>query len=48
MNCIDIGGESCALIADGCFDPTLRVWDPRKPGTHSTYTINLHIVNPRN
>lgn len=33
VNCIDIGGESSALIAGGCSDPTLRVWDPRKPGT---------------
>lgn len=33
VNCIDIGGESSALIAGGCSDPTLRIWDPRKPGT---------------
>ncbi|PWA49168.1 transducin/WD40 repeat-like superfamily protein [Artemisia annua] len=33
INCIDIGGESSALIAGGGSDPILRVWDPRKPGT---------------
>lgn len=33
VNCIDIGGESSALIAGGCSDPVLRIWDPRKPGT---------------
>ncbi|KAK1433135.1 hypothetical protein QVD17_10041 [Tagetes erecta] len=33
INCIDVGGESSALIAGGGSDPILRVWDPRKPGT---------------
>ncbi|KAK2989852.1 hypothetical protein RJ640_025511, partial [Escallonia rubra] len=33
INCIDIGGESSALIAAGGSDPILRIWDPRKPGT---------------
>ncbi|XP_051117621.1 ribosome biogenesis protein WDR12 homolog isoform X2 [Andrographis paniculata] len=35
MNCLDIGGESSALIAAGGSDPVLRIWDPRKPGTSS-------------
>ncbi|XP_068655430.1 ribosome biogenesis protein WDR12 homolog [Aristolochia californica] len=33
LNCIDVGGESSALIAAGGSDPILRIWDPRKPGT---------------
>ncbi|KAL6961191.1 WD repeat-containing protein 12 [Sarracenia purpurea var. burkii] len=33
INCLDVGGESSALIAAGGSDPTLRIWDPRKPGT---------------
>ncbi|KAI4346661.1 hypothetical protein L6164_007539 [Bauhinia variegata] len=33
LNCLDIGGESSALIAAGASDPVLRIWDPRKPGT---------------
>nr|XP_043616897.1 ribosome biogenesis protein WDR12 homolog [Erigeron canadensis] len=33
INCIDVGGESSALIAGGGSDPILRIWDPRKPGT---------------
>ncbi|CAL9186965.1 ribosome biogenesis protein WDR12 homolog isoform X2 [Musa acuminata AAA Group] len=33
LNCLDIGGESSALIAAGGSDPILRIWDPRKPGT---------------
>ncbi|GAB2299292.1 WD repeat-containing protein 12 [Dionaea muscipula] len=33
LNCIDVGGESSALIAAGASDTTLRIWDPRKPGT---------------
>ncbi|KAI3669956.1 hypothetical protein L6452_41470 [Arctium lappa] len=33
INCIDVGGESSALIAGGGSDPVLRIWDPRKPGT---------------
>ncbi|KAK3012286.1 hypothetical protein RJ639_012956, partial [Escallonia herrerae] len=33
INCIDIGGESSALIAAGGSDPILRIWDPRKPGS---------------
>lgn len=32
INCIDVGGESSALIAGGGSDPILRIWDPRKPG----------------
>lgn len=35
INCLDIGGESSALIAGGGSDPVLRIWDPRKPGTLS-------------
>ncbi|KAK4487750.1 hypothetical protein RD792_005577 [Penstemon davidsonii] len=35
INCLDIGGESSALIAAGGSDPILRIWDPRKPGTLS-------------
>ncbi|XP_010258084.1 PREDICTED: ribosome biogenesis protein WDR12 homolog [Nelumbo nucifera] len=33
LNCLDVGGESSALIAAGGSDPILRIWDPRKPGT---------------
>ncbi|KAG6471598.1 hypothetical protein ZIOFF_069042 [Zingiber officinale] len=33
LNCLDVGGESSALIAAGGSDPVLRVWDPRKPGS---------------
>ncbi|KAM0033474.1 putative transcription factor WD40-like family [Helianthus debilis subsp. tardiflorus] len=33
INCVDVGGESSALIAAGGSDPILRIWDPRKPGT---------------
>ncbi|KAL7232240.1 hypothetical protein ACSBR2_010297 [Camellia fascicularis] len=33
INCLDVGGESSALIAAGASDPILRIWDPRKPGT---------------
>ncbi|KAF5957559.1 hypothetical protein HYC85_004784 [Camellia sinensis] len=33
INCLDVGGESSALIAAGGSDPILRIWDPRKPGT---------------
>ncbi|KAL8463590.1 hypothetical protein ACS0TY_034301 [Phlomoides rotata] len=29
--CLDIGGESSAIIAAGGSDPVLRMWDPRKP-----------------
>ena len=32
LNCLDVGGESSALIAAGGSDTTLRIWDPRKPG----------------
>ena len=32
LNCLDVGGESSALIAAGGSDPILRIWDPRKPG----------------
>ncbi|KAL6499150.1 WD repeat-containing protein 12 [Orobanche hederae] len=35
ISCIDIGGESSALIAAGGSDPVIRIWDPRKPGTLS-------------
>ncbi|ERN12335.1 ribosome biogenesis protein WDR12 homolog [Amborella trichopoda] len=31
-NCLDVGGESSALIAAGGSDPVLRIWDPRRPG----------------
>ncbi|XP_042479237.1 ribosome biogenesis protein WDR12 homolog [Macadamia integrifolia] len=33
LNCLDVGGESSALVAAGGSDPILRIWDPRKPGT---------------
>ncbi|CAK9168681.1 unnamed protein product [Ilex paraguariensis] len=33
INCLDVGGESSALIAAGGSDPIIRIWDPRKPGT---------------
>uniref|UniRef100_A0A2N9IMZ0 Ribosome biogenesis protein WDR12 homolog n=1 Tax=Fagus sylvatica TaxID=28930 RepID=A0A2N9IMZ0_FAGSY len=33
LRCLDVGGESSALIAAGGSDPVLRIWDPRKPGT---------------
>ncbi|KAJ3697964.1 hypothetical protein LUZ61_001669 [Rhynchospora tenuis] len=33
LNCLDIGGESSALVAAGGSDPVLRIWDPRKPGS---------------
>ncbi|EHA8590454.1 putative Ribosome biogenesis protein WDR12 [Cocos nucifera] len=33
LNCLDVGGESSALIVAGGSDPVLRIWDPRKPGT---------------
>ena len=32
LNCIDVGGESSALISAGASDGTLRIWDPRRPG----------------
>ncbi|TYK05339.1 ribosome biogenesis protein WDR12-like protein [Cucumis melo var. makuwa] len=35
LNCLDIGGEGSSLIAAGGSDPTIRIWDPRKPGTSS-------------
>ncbi|CAA0823360.1 Transducin/WD40 repeat-like superfamily protein [Striga hermonthica] len=35
ISCLDIGGESSALIAAGGSDPVIRIWDPRKPGTLS-------------
>ncbi|KAL3636566.1 WD repeat-containing protein 12 [Castilleja foliolosa] len=35
LNCLDIGGESSALVAAGGSDPVIRIWDPRKPGTLS-------------
>ncbi|CAI9766784.1 unnamed protein product [Fraxinus pennsylvanica] len=34
INCLDIGGESSTLIAAGGSDPTIRIWDPRKPGKY--------------
>lgn len=49
INCIDVGGESSALIAGGGSDPILRIWDPRKPGIlslqmHSLINvINMHL-----
>ncbi|XP_010939153.1 ribosome biogenesis protein WDR12 homolog [Elaeis guineensis] len=33
LNCLDVGGESSALVVAGGSDPVLRIWDPRKPGT---------------
>ncbi|GER30668.1 ribosome biogenesis protein WDR12 homolog [Striga asiatica] len=35
ISCLDIGGESSALVAAGGSDPVIRIWDPRKPGTLS-------------
>uniref|UniRef100_A0A7N0T8E5 Ribosome biogenesis protein WDR12 homolog n=1 Tax=Kalanchoe fedtschenkoi TaxID=63787 RepID=A0A7N0T8E5_KALFE len=43
LNCIDVGGESHALIAAGGSDPILKIWDPRKPGTSAPiYTFSSH------
>ncbi|KAM7515532.1 hypothetical protein LguiA_005115 [Lonicera macranthoides] len=43
FNCLDVGGESSALIAAGCSDPILRIWDPRKPGTSAPiYQFSSH------
>ncbi|KAL8038543.1 hypothetical protein ABFX02_11G114500 [Erythranthe guttata] len=43
INCLDIGGESSALIAAGGSDPVLRIWDPRRPGTLSPiYHFSSH------
>ncbi|XP_010936314.1 ribosome biogenesis protein WDR12 homolog [Elaeis guineensis] len=33
LNCLDVGGESSALVVAGGSDPVLRIWDPRNPGT---------------
>ncbi|KAK9125205.1 hypothetical protein Scep_014051 [Stephania cephalantha] len=33
LNCLDVGGESSALIAAGGSDSVLRIWDPRNPGS---------------
>ncbi|KMZ65037.1 Ribosome biogenesis protein Ytm1 [Zostera marina] len=33
LRCIDVGGESSALVAAGGADSIIRVWDPRKPDT---------------
>ncbi|XP_031496264.1 ribosome biogenesis protein WDR12 homolog isoform X1 [Nymphaea colorata] len=33
LHCLDVGGESSALIAAGGSDPVLRIWDPRRPGS---------------
>ncbi|CAO2816370.1 unnamed protein product [Amaranthus hypochondriacus] len=33
LNCIDVGGEGSVLISAGASDGTLRIWDPRRPGT---------------
>lgn len=44
INCIDVGGESSALIAGGGSDPILRIWDPRKPGILSLQMHSLIIV----
>lgn len=41
LNCVDVGGESSALVAAGGSDPILRVWDPRKPGLFSTVLLLL-------
>ncbi|KAF3967829.1 hypothetical protein CMV_008218 [Castanea mollissima] len=36
LNCLDVGGESSALIAAGGSDPILRIWDPCKPGSFNS------------
>ncbi|CAN6481974.1 unnamed protein product [Victoria cruziana] len=33
LRCLDVGGESSALVAGGGSDPVLRIWDPRRPGS---------------
>lgn len=43
LNCIDVGGESSALISAGGSDGTLRIWDPRRPGTLApVYQFSSH------
>jgi ribosome biogenesis protein YTM1 len=43
FNSLDVGGESSALVAAGCSDPILRIWDPRKPGTSAPiYNFSSH------
>ncbi|BBH00239.1 Transducin/WD40 repeat-like superfamily protein [Prunus dulcis] len=43
LNCLDIGGESSALVAAGGSDPILKIWDPRKPGTSApVYQFSSH------
>lgn len=43
FNCVDVGGESLALIAAGCSDPVLRIWDPRKPdSTAPVFQFSSH------
>ncbi|KNA05180.1 hypothetical protein SOVF_192760 [Spinacia oleracea] len=43
LNCIDVGGESSALVSAGGSDGTLRIWDPRRPGTLApVYQFSSH------
>lgn len=43
IGCLDIGGESSALVAAGGSDPVLRIWDPRKPGiTSPVFQFSSH------
>ncbi|KAL9227001.1 hypothetical protein vseg_002750 [Gypsophila vaccaria] len=43
LNHIDVGGESSALVAAGASDGTLRIWDPRRPGTLApVYQFSSH------
>nr|GMD76572.1 ribosome biogenesis protein WDR12 homolog [Ipomoea batatas] len=46
INCLDVGGESSALIAAGGSDPILRIWDPRKPGDYMVQTSVCHQSPP--
>ncbi|KAL9275560.1 Ribosome biogenesis protein WDR12-like protein [Drosera capensis] len=43
LNCIDVGGEGTALVAASASDTTLRIWDPRRPGTLApVYKFSSH------
>lgn len=43
LNSIDVGGENSALVAAGASDTTLRIWDPRRPGTLApVYQFSSH------
>ncbi|KAL6526494.1 hypothetical protein OROGR_015584 [Orobanche gracilis] len=45
ISCIDIGGESSALIAAGGCDSVIRIWDPRKPASRPpTYSQQIFQI----